>query len=426
MLTSQSHLSYYSHSAHPFDHPNALMGDEHCDVCIIGGGITGCSAALNLAEKGYRVILLEAHTIGWGASGRNGGQSIFGLSCDETKLKKLVGLQSAQTIFDMTIESLHYQRSLIEQHQIDCDYQLGGAHLATKPRHLDELKRWQDELACDFNYTHLKWFNQQEVPDYVDSHRYLGGFYDHQSAHLHPLNYTLGLANAAIKAGVKIFCHSEVSSIEKSDPNLIKTKHGTVKAKYLILSGNAYLKGVESAIQPYIMPVGTYILATEPLTAKRAAELIPSNASFSDINFVLDYFRLSGDNRLLFGGEVSYSTFDPKDLKSHMKREMLRVFPQLADVKPAFAWGGHVGITINRAPHFGRLEHNVYFAHGFSGHGLALSGLAGKLISEALSGDAERFDHFAAIPHHPFPGGRLFRMPALVLANAWYRLRDLL
>lgn len=416
--------SYYAASAATqTDHPH-LAGRMDCDVCVVGGGIAGISAALELAERGYRVVVLEAARLGWGASGRSGGQLIFGYACEMAKIERHVGAELAKTFWDLSLEALDHARARIQRHGIDCDYAPGHLHAAIKPRQREDLIAWRDELAMRYGYDSLSFWERPELNERIASPRYLAGLYDSNSFHVHPLNYTLGLARAAEAAGVRFFENSPVIRIERGARPVAHTAEGEVHASQLLLCGNAYIGNLVPEIWRTIMPVGTYIAATEPLGAERATRLIRNNMAVADMNFVLDYFRLSGDHRLLFGGRVSYSTFDPPRLRESMRQRMLAVFPQLADVRMAFSWGGYVDITLNRAPHFGRLGSNVYFVQGFSGHGMALTGLAGKLMAEAIHGESTRFDLFGKIPHLPFPGGRWFRTPALVLAMAWYRLRD--
>ena len=418
--------SYYFASAnHQTDYP-VLQGEEKCDVCVIGGGVTGISSALHLAERGYHVILLEENRIGWGASGRNGGQSIFGYSCEMSKIRSLVGNDDAKKLWDLSLEALQLTKTLIRENDIQCDWADGQMHAAIKPRQHRELELWRAELSADYQYENLEIWTGSKLKSKIDTERYLAGLFDPNSGHLHPLNYTLGLADAAIKRGVRIFEKSAV--LEVNEGKIIKaiTSSGEVSCRYLVLAGNAYLSGFAGRISNKLMPVGTYIGASEPLGEERARSLIQNNMAVADINFVLDYYRLSADHRMLFGGRVSYSTVPPLHLAKSMKARMLKVFPQLSDVSIEYAWGGFVGITMNRAPHFGRIGKNLFFAHGFSGHGVALTGLAGKLMADAISGTAEQFDVFSRIPHHSFPGGAFLRMPALVLAMAYYRLRDLL
>jgi gamma-glutamylputrescine oxidase len=298
------------------------------------------------------------------------------------------------------------------------------AFAAIKNRHLLELKQYQDDLAHHYGYDHLQWVEGTAIQDYIQSTRYQALLFDHKSAHLHPLNYTLGLAEAAQQAGVQQFEQTPALKVLPNDTIKVLTPQGSITADYCLLGTNAYVEHIGYPLEPYIMPVGTYILATEPLSTEVASTLMPKRTAMTDTRFVLDYFRLSADNRLLFGGGVSYSRRPPHDLEADMRQRMLMVFPQLAKVKTEFCWGGYVAITQNRAPHFGRLAPNLYFTQGYSGHGMALTGLAGKLVAEAISGNVDRFDLFAQIKHRKFWGGKYLKTPALVAAMGWYRMKD--
>jgi gamma-glutamylputrescine oxidase len=403
-----------------------LRGEVACDVAVLGGGIAGCSAALHLAKRGYKVALLEARHVGYGASGRSGGQTIFGFAASHQKLERDVGREDARRLFDLSIEALDLTQSLIQEYAIDCDYRPNHVHLAVKPRHLRELDQWARELHEDYGYSSIQLLNRDELKDHVRSERYLGGLLDPRSGHLQPLKYTQGLARAAETAGAVLYENSEVLRYEGGREVRVHTAQGNVRCAHLVLCGNAYIGAVAPALSRRILGVGTYIIATEPLGEERARSLLPSNAAVADINWILDYFRRSQDHRLLFGGRVSYSSVQPPRLPESMRQRMVRAFPSLSDVKVANAWGGYLDITMSRAPDFGRLAPNVYYLQGFSGHGVALAGLAGKLASEAIAGTAERFDVFARIPHRDFPGGRLLRRPSLMLAMLYYRLRDVL
>ena len=393
---------------------------------MVGGGIAGCSTALHLAERGYRVVLLEAKRIAWGASGRSGGQAIVGYACGQHKLAAALGASDARRLWDISVEALALLRERVERHAIDCDLHWGQMHVAIKARQTEALRTEQQELEEQYGYRQLRFLEQDAVESLLATQRYCAGLYDSGSAHLHPLNYTLGLAAAAQAAGVRIYEDSEVTGIERGDPAVVRCGRGRVKARYVALCCNAYIDGLVPSLEARIMPVGTYIVATEPLGEERITQLMRENVAVTDINFVLDYFRRSADHRLLFGGRVSYSGLDAFDTRRATRKRMLKVFPQLTGVEIEYAWGGYVDITMNRAPDFGRIAPNVYYLQGFSGHGIALTGIAGKLVADAIAGQAERFDLFAKIRHHNFPGGKLLRMPALVLAMLWYRMRDLL
>jgi gamma-glutamylputrescine oxidase len=419
--------SWYAASTPPQPPRPALQGDIDTDICVIGGGIAGCSTALHLAERGYRVVLLEAHRVGWGASGRSGAQAIPGIACGQHKLQALVGDADARRIWDVSVEGLRLQRELIARHGIDCDLRTGQMHVAIKPRQERELRDEVATLHGEYGYDSIRMVEREELRAILASDRYIAGNYDSAGGHLHPLKYTQGLAAAAERAGVRIFEDSRALAYARVAGALeVTTATGRVRCRSLALCGNAWLGPFAPALSRKIMGVGTYIVATQPLGAERAAALIRNDAAVTDINWVIDYFRRSADHRLLFGGRVSYSGLDPLGTRRATRARMLAVFPQLADADIEHAWGGYVDITMNRAPHFGRLEPEVYFLQGFSGHGIALTGVAGKLLAEAIGGTAERFDLFARIPHRDFPGGAALRRPALVLAMLWYRMRDLL
>jgi gamma-glutamylputrescine oxidase len=404
-----------------------LQGSAECDVGVVGGGIAGLSTALHLAQRGYRVTVLEAERIGWGASGRSGAQAIFGVAASQDKLIKLVGNADARRIWDMSVEALDLLRELIATHGIDCDYAAGQMHAAIKPRQWNELRHWHEELHEVYGYRSVQLLDAAATRALVASERYIGGLHDANSGHLQPLKYVRGLAEAATRLGATIHENSRALRYQRRDGKLhLITAQGELGCRQIVFAGNAWLGDTAPALAQRIMPVGTYIVATEPLGETAARALLPDNTAVTDINWVLDYFRRSADHRLLFGGRVSYSGLDPFNTAHATRARMLKVFPQLQDVRIDFAWGGYVDITLNRAPDFGRLENDVYYLQGFSGHGIALTGLAGKLVAEAIAGSAARFDVFAKIPHREFPGGTLLRRPALVLAMLYYRLKDLL
>jgi len=432
-MGAQPHItSYYAASANPAPIRAPLAGDVECDICVVGGGIAGCSAALHLAEQGYSVVLLEENRIGWGASGRSGAQAIYGLAAPQSKVERLIGRADARVVWDVTVEALDLIRELIGKHSIQCDWVSGHMLTAIKPRHDSDLHAELEELHQTYDYRSVRYLTRDEVRSVLATDRYIGGMYDSRSGHLHSLNYTLGIAAAAERAGTRIFegtralDFSSGSGVTAGAPARVRTAQGSVSARSVVLCGNVYLGDTAPALASKIMAVATYIVATEPLGAERARGLIANGTAVADMNWVLDYFRLSADHRLLFGGRVNYSGLSSFDAPSATRARMLKVFPQLADVRIEYAWGGNVDITMNRAPHFGRLASNVYFLQGFSGHGIALTGIAGKMVAQAIAGTSERFDVFARIPHANFPGGAALRRPALVLAMLYYRIKDLL
>ena len=406
----------------------ALTQRLAADVCVVGGGYAGLSAALELAGRGYDVVLLEAQRIGWGASGRNGGQVIVGFgSGGEASIERQFGLEEAARAWDITVDAMELVQRRIARLGIACEWESGYLSLATKPRKARELRRWMEHVQSTYDYP-LQWVDTRAIPQWVESTRFHAAVYDAGSGHLHPLKYCLGLARAAVADGVRLFENSAVFVVERGRKPVVKTAQGECACDFVVLAGNVYLGEYGDDFAPEvcsrIMPVGTYMIATERMAPHRAAALIPSRCAASDTNFILDYFRLSADHRLLFGGGDSYTGTTPRNLIGQIRRSMTAVFPQLNDLEVEHAWGGFVDITMNMAPHFGRLGSNIYFVQGFSGHGLALSGMAGLMVAEAIAGQAERFDLLARIRHLPFPGGSLMRTPALVLGMWYYRLRD--
>lgn len=427
-----THPSYYAATAPPAPRHAPLQDRVVTDVAIVGAGLAGLSAALELAQRGLRVTVLEAAQVGWGASGRNGGQAIHGLACDMAVIEAQLGRDDARRVWDMTIEALDLLRERCRHHAVDCDWRDGFLEVAVNAKKARDLQARAERIATVYGYP-LTWIAPEQLPKWLASPRYHSGVHDPRSGHLHPLKYTQGLARAAAGLGVAIHEDSAVLRLEPGTPALLHTAQGQVSARHVLLAGNVYLQRLAPRLAPRIMPVGTYIVCSQPLGADKARALIPSGAAVCDNNFVLDYFRTTADHRLLYGGRVSYSTRTPRDLAASMHKRMCDTFPQLAGLAATrldFAWGGFVDISMNRAPDFGRLgtgaAANVYYLQGFSGHGLALTGLAGKLVAEAMAGDASRFDTFARIRHRPFPGGKWLRTPALVLAMSYYRLRDVL
>jgi gamma-glutamylputrescine oxidase len=427
-LTLPPASSYYAATSPPGLQPARppLAGALETDIAIIGGGLAGCSAALHLAQRGFKVALLEANFVGYGASGRSGGQTIFGLAASQQSLEAQVGRDDARRLFEMSVEALDLNQALIREHRIDCDYRPNHVHVATKARHLDELRAWHDELRQRYRYESVRLLDREELQAHVRSARYLGGLLDPRSGHLHPLKFTQGLARAAEAAGASIYEGTRAIGFEEGRTVLVRAPQGEVRCRHLVLCCNAYLGSLAPAVARRILGVGTYIIATGPLEAARAQRLLPSDAAIADINWILDYLRLSADRRILFGGRVSYSALEPRRLAASMRRRMVRIFPEISDLEVEYAWGGYLDITMSRAPDFGRLYPNVFYLQGFSGHGMSLTVLAGKLVAEAVAGTAERFDVFARLPHREFPGGPLLRRPSLVLAMLYYRLKDLL
>ena len=424
MPASISVTSYYQTTANRKITTQPLSGDVSTDVCVIGAGYTGLSAALELAKAGFKVVVLEAETVGFGASGRNGGQICTGFSPGQSRLDAQFSKADAKRCFDMAEESKRLIEERIAAHKIDCDLTWGYMHCIPKPHQFKDLQAWAEEYDA-LGYGGHMLLTKPELEVKLGSNIYHGALRESRAGHLHPLNYCLGLAAAAQKAGVQIHEHTQVMNVDTGPAPKAHTATGTVSAKFMVIAGNAYLGRLVKPLYGRIMPVGSYIIATEPLGENRAKALIANNEAVANTNFIVDYFRRSSDHRMLFGGRASYSTIEPANLAEYMRPRMTHVFPQLKDVRLDFAWGGFIAITSNRLPDCGRLSPTVYYAHGYSGQGVALSGLYGKLMAEAIRGQAERFDLFAKIKHLPFPGGAL-RTPLLVAAMAYYRIRDAL
>lgn len=415
--------SLYAATANPFPDQPQLQGDVSADVVVIGGGYTGLSAALHAVEAGFSVVLLEGRRIGWGASGRNGGQMIPGLRWSAPDLVRRFGEDEARRLLMLANSAGDLVRERIARHAIACDLRQGHFHAAAKPSHLDAMRRELDCLTRLVDYGGARIVGAGEVGDFVASSAYHGGLFDLGGGHLHPLNYALGLAKAALAAGVRIFEDSPASAIDHAGPVVARTARGRVTARFGVLACDTWMGEIEPTLSSMAMPVANYNVATAPLGEERARALIPSGAAVADSRFVLNYYRLSADHRLIFGGGEKYSPRPPASIEGFVRPYLEQVFPQLKGVGIDHGWGGMVGVSFNRLPQFGRIG-SSFFAHGWSGHGVVLTTLAGKLIAEAMQGTAERFDQFARLPARPFPGGPLLRHPLYVLGMLYYALRD--
>ena len=402
----------------------ALDGDLRADVCIVGGGYTGLSCALHLAERGYRAVLLEARRIGNGASGRNGGQLGSGQRRDQSTLERELGDEAARLLWSLAEEAKALVRARIARHGIACDLKPGIAIAAHRPRYARALAREAAHLRTHYGYEEIDVLDRAALRAEVEAKGFWGGFLDRGAGHLHPLDYALGLARAGAEAGVDIREGTPVSGITPGTPCRVAAGPHTVSADAVVLACNGYLDALDPGVGDYVMPINNFILATEPLGEERARALIPHDVAVVDTRFVVNYFRLSADRRLLFGGGESAGRRLAVDPRSFVRRYMLRIFPQLADVRIDHAWGGTLAITWTRMPSIGRLSGGLYYAHGYSGHGVALATLGGALVAEAICGTLERFDVFARLPQRPFPGGRMMRWPTLALALAYGALRD--
>ena len=427
-VPAQHTASYYAASSLPQpDHP-ALTGEQVADVCVVGGGFSGLNTAIELAQRGFSVVLLEARKIGWGASGRNGGQLIRGVGHGLDQFANVIGNDGVRQMKLMGLEAVEIVRQRVERFQIDCDLTWGYCDLANKPGDLEGFAEDAAELRS-LGYRHeTRLLQANEMHSVVGSERYVGGLIDMGSGHLHPLNLALGEAMVAQQLGVRLFEQSAVTRIDYGPQVRVHTAQGTVRANTLVLGCNAYLNDLNPHLSGKVLAAGSYIIATEPLSAEQAHALLPQNMAVCDQRVALDYYRLSADRRLLFGGACHYSGRDPQDIGAYMRPKMLEVFPHLAGVKIDYQWGGMIGIGANRLPQIGRLKDqpNVFYAQAYAGHGLNATHLAGRLLAEAISGQASRgFDLFAQVPHLTFPGGKHLRSPLLALGMLWQRLKEL-
>ncbi|MCP4493578.1 MAG: FAD-binding oxidoreductase [Gammaproteobacteria bacterium] len=402
-----------------------LEGSHRTDVCIIGGGYTGLSAALHLAKRGYKITLLEARKMGWGASGRNGGQLGSGQRKNQWFLEKKLGMSDAGKLWQLAEDSKDLTKSIINDYQIECDLKLGIAHPDHKPAYAAESREYIDHLHKQYGYNSIEYLDQQSMAEVTGSDTYHGGSLDHSSGHLHPLNYVLGLAAAAQQNGAILHESTIVEGYQSGKPNQVKTNRGVVNADTVILACNGYLGKLEKRLAGKIMPINNFVIATEPLDEATVKSINPRDVAIADSRFVINYYRLSADKRLLFGGGENYSSNFPADIGSFVRKPMLEIYPKLADKRIDYAWGGTLAVTLNRMPHFGRLDNKgIYFAQGYSGHGVAMATLGGKIMADAVTGETENMDLFGKIPTRPFPGGAWLRYPGLVLGMTYYALRD--
>ncbi|RZI90066.1 MAG: FAD-binding oxidoreductase [Pseudomonas sp.] len=428
-LESQHAASYYAATARSSAPYPALQEQLSADVCVVGGGLTGVNTALELAERGLSVILLEARRIGWGASGRNGGQLIRGIGHDVSGFARYVGQDGVRYLQQAGIGSVELVRQRITQYAIDCDLRWGFCELANTPAQFAAFKDEQAQLAELGYRPSTRLVDAAHIGEVVASEQYAGGLIDMGSGHLHPLDLVQGEARAAAKLGVRIFEQSPVLRIEHGPSVTLHCAHGKVRAQSLVLGCNAHLDELEPRLNGKVLPAGSYVVATERLPEQVAQALIPQNMALCDQKVGLDYYRLTADNRLLFGGACHYSGRDPKDIAAYMLPKVRKVFPQLADVRIDYQWGGMIGITANRFPQVGRLSQypNVYYAQGYSGHGLNVTHWTAKLLAEGIAvGHSQGLDVFSAVPHLTFPGGKALRSPLLAAGMLWHRLREVL
>lgn len=416
--------SYYAATAIGLHEHPVLEGAERADVCVIGGGYTGLSAALNLAERGMSVVLLEAERVGFGASGRNGGLIGSGQRKEVPELEEQFGYELSRQLWDFAEAAKAEIRDRVEKHSIDCDLQFGQVEAIHKESYISEVAELVETLVERYDYPNMRFLDRDEVRDYVACESFCGGFYDNQAMSLHPLNYALGLARAAREAGVRVFENSRVTNYTRTDPSTVSTAKGSVETSFIVLACNGYLGKLEPRVAGKIMPINNFMIATEPLGEARAGKLIRDRICVHDTRFVVNYFRTSKDHRMLFGGGENYRSGFPPDIAKFVRPYMLKVFPQLEDARIDYAWGGTLSVTVNRLPHVGRLEPNLFYAQGYSGHGVPTANFAGKVVAEAISGTAGRFDVMASLPTYTFPGGTLLRYPGMVLGMLWYSLKD--
>lgn len=416
--------SYYAASANAAPERPALDGEFETEICVVGGGYSGLSTALHLTEKGYQVALIEGAHIGWGASGRNGGQIVNGLNASLNVIKSRYGQENADFVGMLVQEGAEVIYSNIEKYNIQCDLKQKNVYTAYTQKHMRELEAKQKQWRM-YGMDDHELLDKDQLKQHVNSDVYAGGMIDHSGGHIHPLNLALGEAAAIEANGGKIFEKTTLVSTEKQgDRVLVKTDNGVITCKKVVLCGNAYLGKVIPKLVSRVMPVSTQVVATTPLGDELAKELMPTDVCVEDVRYILDYFRMSADKRLLFGGGTVYGGTDPSDIRAKLRPNMLKVFPQLEGVELEYAWSGNFALSFSRVPQMGKLDDNTYFAHGYSGHGVTGSHLFGRILAEAIDGDTQRFDRFAAIPWIPFPGGRALRVPYSVVGSWWYAARD--
>jgi gamma-glutamylputrescine oxidase len=416
--------SYYAASANTRKLRPALAGDQTFDVCVVGAGYSGLSTALHLAEQGHKVAIVEGARIGWGASGRNGGQVVNGLNASLQTIKRRYGQDTANFVAGLVMEGGDIIRERIKTYDIQCDYKPTNMFTACTDAHMQELEK-RLELWQGYGLNTQEMVSKDQIGKYVGSDMYAGGMIDHSGGHLHPLNLALGEADAFEKNGGTIFEMSTVTDVDyEAAPPVIRTATGTITCKTVVLCGNAYLGKVVPKLTSRVMPVSTQMMATEQLSDEIASRLLPTDTCVEDIRYILDYYRLSADNRLLFGGGTVYGGADPSDIEAKLRKNLNKVFPELANTKIEHAWSGNFALSFSRVPQMGRLNNNTYFAHGYSGHGVTGSHTFGRILAEAISGDASRYDVFEKVPYIPFPGGRMFRVPYSMIGSWYYSFKD--
>ena len=423
IMQPQSHTgSYYAASVNKITNFKKLQGSQGADVCVIGAGFTGISTALYLAERGYSVTVIEANKVGWGASGRNGGQVIGGIS-GEQKMARILGEDGERIMWDMRWAGHDIIRERVQTYGIQCDLKSGYLDVAIKDRHMRALRE-DIETLQKHNFPHeFKLLSKEETIAAIGTEAYIGALMNMGNLHVHPLNLCIGEAQAAVSRGAVIHEGSQVLRIEKGSKPKVITQHGSVTAKFIVLAGNAY-HFLEKKLRGSMFPVNSFIIATEPLPEELIHSVNPHDLAVCDPNFVLEYFRLSADKRLLFGGRCNYSGSDPEIIKKNLVPRMLRIYPQLAGIKIDFGWGGTIGVPINRVPQIGRISANIIYSQGYSGHGVNVTHLAGRILADAIGGTLEQFDIFANIKSFTVPGAHTFGKQMVALGMLYYQLKD--
>ncbi len=427
VLDREHTQSWYASSVTIGNEYPMLEGELETDIAVVGGGFTGVNTALELTELGYDVALLEANRLCWGASGRNGGQIIGGLGHNAERFRKTIGDTGVRSVYDMGVECVEIIRERVAKYDIDCDIRWGYCDVALKPVHMqwfEETEAEQRAMQYPFPLTLL---DKQQVKEFVGSDTYIGGLYNPDGGgHLHPMNLCLGEAKAAQSQGARIFERSRVSDITYGDRVRLKTEHGTVIAKKVVLCGNAYMKDLVPKLTSRVLPASSCMVATEPLGEELALSILPKDVAVCDPRTALDYFRRTKDHRLLFGGLSNYTGLVPTDYADVMQGKMLKIFPQLEGKRIDYAWDGQMGIGINRMPQVGRLTDNVYYIQAYSGHGVAPTHIMARITAEAINGDTRRWGMLSSIKHYPFPGGRYLRRPAMALGMLYHKAKDYL
>ncbi len=416
--------SWYAATADFLPPQSELRGSTHADICVVGAGFTGLSAALHLAELGYDVVVVEAHRVGFGASGRNGGQLGSGQRMEQDGLEKYVGLDKAKTLWSMGEEAKDLVKSLIKKHNIECHLKPGIAWAASSKSDVHHLHDYAETLQSTYGYDQISALTKDEMHKLCPSPDYCGGTLDMGAAHLHPLQFVLGLARAALAAGVRIYENSAVHHIKEGAKPIVQTDHGRIECDQVVLAANGYLGNLNRKVAARVMPINNFVAATRPLTDAECDMVLTRDVAIADSRFVVNYFRLSHDNRLLFGGGESYGYRFPTDIAAKVRKPMSMIYPHLKDVEIDYAWGGTLGITMKRMPYLARTASNIWNASGYSGHGVGTATHAGQLIAQAIHGDSKGFDVMASIPAPSFPGGGAMRTPLLILAMTWFSLRD--